>query len=94
MNTPSPPTSTAAIVSLVFGIVAWVGLPLIGAVVAIVAGHIARADIRQSQGRLEGDGFAIAGLLLGWIQLLLTVLVVLLLFMVFGGLAALAIWSS
>jgi hypothetical protein len=93
MNTP-PPTSTAAIVSLVFGILAWVGLPFIGAVVAVIAGHLARADIRRADGRLGGDGVAVAGLLLGWIQLALALFGLLVLFMFFGGLAALAIWTG
>ena len=43
MNTPGRPTSTAAIMSLVFGILSWMLLPFVGAVVAVGAGHRARA---------------------------------------------------
>ncbi len=64
-------TSTLAIVSLVFGILAWVLIPIIGAIVAIITGHMARGEIRRSGGTLGGDGMAVAGLVLGYISLLL-----------------------
>jgi len=69
-----PQTSTMAIVSLVSGIASWLVLPLIGAVVAVVTGHMARNEIRQSGGQLTGDGLATAGLVLGYLQIGLTVL--------------------
>jgi hypothetical protein len=80
-----PPTHSSthalAVVSLVFGIAAWCMLPMLGAVVAIVCGHLARGEIRRAPvGTMEGDGLAIAGLVLGYMQLglaLLTVLIVL-----------------
>jgi hypothetical protein len=65
----SVPNSNAALISLVFGILAWLGLVLIGAIVAIVAGHMARNQIRASGGQIGGSGMALAGLLLGYIQL-------------------------
>lgn len=74
--TPQPmaQTSTLAIVSLVSGIVSWFLLPLIGAVVAVITGHMARREIRESLGALTGDGMAMVGMILGYIQLGLTVL--------------------
>jgi hypothetical protein len=69
-------TSTLAIVSLIAGIASWVLIPFIGAVVAVITGHMAKKEIRQSGGRLTGDGMATAGLILGYIQLGLTVLAV------------------
>jgi hypothetical protein len=90
MNTPAPiPTSTAAIVSLVAGILAWVLAPLLGAIIAVVAGHVARSEIRLSAGTLQGDGMAVAGLVLGYLQFLFGLLAVLLFMAVFGGLIAL-----
>lgn len=71
-------TSPMAVVSLVAGIAGWCMLPVIGSIVAIVCGHLARADIRRSPDRLEGDGMAVAGLVLGYVQLVLGVLLVLL----------------
>ncbi|NLF12571.1 MAG: DUF4190 domain-containing protein [Anaerolineaceae bacterium] len=61
--------SNLAVVSLVLGIAAWLLLPIIGALGAIVTGHLARRDVRQSEGRLGGSGMALAGLLLGYGQM-------------------------
>jgi hypothetical protein len=93
MHTP-PPTSTAAILSLVFGIVSWVALPFVGAVVAVIAGHIARGDIRRAGGRLDGDGLAVAGLVLGWVQLALIAFGIAAAFLFFGGLTALFLLAA
>ncbi len=70
-------TSGTAIASLVFGIVAWVALPFIGAIVAVICGHLARAEIRRNAyGAIDGDGLAVAGLVLGYVQLAFCLLVV------------------
>jgi hypothetical protein len=105
---PSPPpaakagtTSVMAIVSLVSGLLAWLSTPLIFLVVptplctlaAIVCGHLARAEIRRNPG-MEGDGMAIAGLVMGWGMVLSVVLVVLAVILFFGGIAALLAWAG
>ena len=80
---PSTPrtTNALAVVSLIFGIGSWCVLPMLGAIVAVVCGHLARADIRRAPGgRMDGDGMAVAGLVLGYAQLGFAVLVMLLLF--------------
>ncbi|MFA6231264.1 MAG: DUF4190 domain-containing protein [Rhodanobacter sp.] len=65
-----PSTSSLAVVSLVFGVLGWCVLPFIGPLVAIICGHLARAEIRRASvdNRMEGDGMAIAGLVLGYLQ--------------------------
>jgi hypothetical protein len=75
-------TSTLAIVSLVFGILAWLILPFLGAIVAVVCGHMARSEIRRApMGTvIEGSGMALAGLVLGYVHLALALLGVLVLF--------------
>lgn len=75
---PAAPTSPLAVVSLIFGILGWTLLPFIGAIVAIVCGHLARGEIRRSHvdNRPEGDGMAVAGLVLGYSQLILIVLAI------------------
>ena len=45
-------TSPLAIVALVAGIAGWTFFPVIGGVVAVITGHLARDEIRKSQGRL------------------------------------------
>ena len=89
MNMAPRQTSGLAITSLVGGILGWTFLPLLGSLVAIITGHLARGEIRRSDGRLDGDGLAVAGLVLGWIGIGLAVLVLLMFLFFFGGLALL-----
>lgn len=70
---PPAQNSTMAIVSLVAGILGWTLVPIVGSIVAVITGHMAKNEIKQSGGRLTGDGLATAGLLLGYIALGLTV---------------------
>lgn len=77
MNAAYPRTSTLAVVSLIFGILSYVFLPFIGALVAVICGHAARSEIRHAPpGTVEGDGMALAGLILGWIQLVLSIIAI------------------
>lgn len=94
MNHPARRTSTTAVLSLVFGILSWFVLPLIGAIVAVVTGHMARGEIRRAPGAVEGDGLALAGLILGWANLLLIVIGGLLFVLFFGGIAVLAAFAG
>jgi len=91
-TTPTPgQTSTLAIVSLVSGILGWTLVPLLGSIVAVVTGHMAKSEIRRSGGQLTGDGLATAGLILGYLAIVLAViglcLVIVLPLLGFGGLA-------
>lgn len=61
-----PPTSSLSLTSLIMGIVGWVLLPVVGAIIAVITGHMAKKEIRESQGLLGGDGMATAGLILGY----------------------------
>jgi hypothetical protein len=67
-------TSTLAIVSLIAGILGWIGFLGIGPIIAIITGHMAKNEINQSGGRIMGSGMATAGLVLGYINLALTVI--------------------
>jgi len=90
----APATSTLAVVSLVFGILAWCVLPFIGAIVAVICGHLARSEIRHSSPdqRQDGDGMAVAGLVLGYAQLALCLLAMFLLIAVLFFGFAIAGW--
>ncbi|HQW81508.1 MAG: DUF4190 domain-containing protein [Rhodanobacteraceae bacterium] len=94
MTIPARPNSTSAILSLVFGVVAWFMVPVLGAIAAVVCGHIARGEIRRSNGQLDGDGMAIAGLVLGYLQLTLTVALIVLFAIFFGGVAAFLAYAA
>ncbi len=66
-----PQNSTTAIISLIAGIAGWTLLPFLGAIVAIITGHIAKGEIKRSAGMLTGNGMATAGLILGYVNIAL-----------------------
>jgi Domain of unknown function (DUF4190)/zinc-ribbon domain len=59
-----PRTNGFAIASLVLGVLWMYG---IGAILALVFGYKAKADIARSNGAQSGRGLATAGIVLGWI---------------------------
>jgi hypothetical protein len=61
--------SSLAIASMICGLAAWVFVPFFGALAAIITGHLAKKEIRESNGFLTGDGMAKAGLILGYVQI-------------------------
>ena len=67
---PSGPveTSKLSLASLALGIASWCVLPIVGALGAIITGHMALGRIKRSGGRLEGRGLAWVGLGLGYAQ--------------------------
>lgn len=76
-NSVSPmvlPTSTLALVSLIAGILGFVGFPVIGTAVALFTGYSARKETRAVPPTHSGDGMATAGIVMGWIQVGLVVL--------------------
>jgi len=70
----TPKDSTLAIVSLICGVGAYLILPVIAAIAAIITGHLAKKEIKESGGMIKGAGMATAGLILGYIQIALIVL--------------------
>jgi hypothetical protein len=86
-NQPTPPNSTKAIVSLVSGIIGIFLIPFIGSIVAVVSGHMAKREIRDSAGTLGGDGLATAGLILGYAGLVLWICIICLVVAFFGSFA-------
>jgi thiol:disulfide interchange protein len=81
-------TSGTAVASLVFGILSWCIMPFIGAILAIILGHSARGEIRRAPpGTIDGDGMALAGLILGYAHLIIVVGFLFIVFAFLGGLA-------
>ena len=67
------PNSTLATVSLVAAILGFTVLPFIGGIVALLTGYAARKETRAVPPQATGDGLATAGIVMGWIQIGLTV---------------------
>jgi len=61
------PTNSNALISLIAGILGLTMLPLIGSIVAVIVGGIARREIRDSAGAYGGEGMAKWGVILGWV---------------------------
>lgn len=80
-----PATNTMAIISVVGGAASWLGFPLIAAVVAIYCGHRARMEIRQRGGTETGDGLAIAGLVMGYGNVVASIIGCVIAMVAFGG---------
>ena len=64
-----PRTPPVAIWSLILAVLSFTCGWLFTAIPAVICGHIARAKIRKSGGALGGKGIATAGLVLGYIAL-------------------------
>jgi len=74
--TVQPKTSGLALASLICGLSAVI-LPLFfNSVAAVITGHMAKKEINASNGSVTGGGMATAGLILGWIQVALFILAV------------------
>ena len=87
MAVPTPVTKTndLAIASLACGLAQFVFGPLTG-IPAIVLGHVARAQIRRTGE--QGDGLALAGLILGWAVAILGIAVAVVAVAIFSGMFA------
>jgi hypothetical protein len=80
--TPPPPpvppmvprTAPTAIWSLVLAVLSFFCGWLFTAIPAVICGHVARSKIRKSGGVLAGKGIATAGLILGYIALVLGIM--------------------
>ncbi len=93
---PPPPgygqqTSSLAVISLISGIASFFIVPLLGAIAAIITGNMARKEIRQSRGRITGDGMAKWGMILGWINIVLSAIGICLVVLTFVGAVSLPI---
>lgn len=73
-----------AIVSLIAGVTGLTLFPVAGSIVAVVTGYLARREIEAAEGALEGEGLAIAGIVLGWIGVGLTIVGLCIAGVVFG----------
>lgn len=69
---PPPQTNPWAIVSLIFSILSWIGLFGLGGIVAVITGIVARNQIRENPATQTGDGLALAGIILGGVNVLVT----------------------
>jgi hypothetical protein len=63
-------------ISLISGIAGWTILPGLGSIVAIITGHIAQGEIKKGGGMVTGKGMAVAGLILGYLSIVLGICII------------------
>ena len=68
-------TSILAILSTISGAASFLVVPFIGAIAALITGYMAKSEIKKSNGMVEGEGFATAGIVMGWINIGLSIMV-------------------
>ena len=68
---PAKPNSNMAVASMILGILGWTVIPTLGAIAAIITGHMAKKEIRESMDSLGGDGMATAGLIMGYANIVI-----------------------
>ncbi|MEN1727069.1 MAG: DUF4190 domain-containing protein [Pseudomonadota bacterium] len=71
----SSETNPLALLSLICGILSWVAFPILGSLAAIVSGHAALKQLRSPLNDQNGEVLAKAGLILGWLQIAVIVLI-------------------
>lgn len=69
MNDNVLPSSTLAMVSMIAALLGFTLFPVIGGIVAIIIGYMARKETRSIPPTASGDGMATAGIIMGWIQI-------------------------
>lgn len=71
-----PESNGKAITALVLGICSFLICPVILSIPAVILGYQARGEIDRSGGRQTGRGLAVAGIVLGWLNLALSVIAI------------------
>jgi hypothetical protein len=75
MKQEAKPSSALAITSLVLGIVSILWLGILAGIPAIITRHIARGRARKSPGLYGNAGFGLAGIILGYVSAVETIVV-------------------
>ena len=69
-------TAGQAIASLVLGILSLILFGLLTAIPAVICGHIAKSKIKHDPENLQGDGQALAGLIMGYLTIGISLLMI------------------
>ncbi|MCS7060917.1 MAG: DUF4190 domain-containing protein [Anaerolineae bacterium] len=87
-----PQTNAWAIVSLVSSLLGWLGLFGLGGIVGVVAGVVARNEIKQNPTTQTGDGLALAGIILGAANIVVSCIGLLCVLAIFAGTLSIPFW--
>lgn len=76
MTTAQKQVVGVAIASLVLGILGLIMIGPLGSIPAVICGHVAQSRIRKAPETCSGGGMALAGLILGYIQIAFMVVLI------------------
>jgi len=68
-------TEGTAIASMILGIAGLTMFPIVPSIVGLVLGYTSRGKIRSNPETLTGEGFSIAGIVLGWVGIGIYILI-------------------
>jgi heme/copper-type cytochrome/quinol oxidase subunit 2 len=74
-----------AIASLVCSLGSWFILPIVGAIAGVVLGHLALSQIRHANGKQDGHGMAVTGLVVGYVHLAIVPIIIVLVILFLAG---------
>ncbi len=86
----APENNTMALVSLIASILGLTLLPILGSIVGLITGYMAKKQIEESNGAEGGENLAKWGIILGWVGIGLFVIGCCAFFFLFGGMAMLS----
>ncbi len=75
---PAPRLGTWALTSMICGAVSIVTLQWVVALLAVVFGFVGLSEVKKSAGQVEGRGFAIAGVVMGFVSIAISLAIVVL----------------
>ena len=73
---PAPRLGAWALVSMICGAISIATFQSVLAILAVIFGFIGLNEVKKSQGTVEGRGFAIAGIVTGFISIGITILLI------------------
>jgi Domain of unknown function (DUF4190) len=76
MTNEQKQTAGVAVASLILGILGLILLGPLGSIPAVICGHIGLSQIKKNPDTLQGGGLAIAGLVMGYLQIALLVILI------------------
>lgn len=76
-------TAPLAVISLVLGFLSCVIFGILSGIPAVICGHISLSRLKREPNKYKGRRLAIAGVVLGYIGILLTIMLALAFFLIF-----------
>ncbi len=91
---PPLPINPLALASFILGSTSFFMLPVLGAIGAVITGHLAKQEMKAKPYTYSGEGFATAGLILGYAHLALTLITIVFVIIALLMLPTFADWVS